>query len=367
MARRFARTSGALAMVGALATVAAGCASAPDASSSGGSSSSGGGSDFLGCMVSDAGGFNDQSFNESGFKGLQAAKEDLGIQTKTAESKVESDYSRNLQALTTAGCSQVVTVGFLLADATEASAKDNTKTDYALVDSTTKDPLPNVKPLLFDTAQASYLAGYAAAAVSKTGTVATYGGAKIPPVTIFMDGFVQGVKKFNEAKGKDVKVLGWDDAAQDGQFTGDFDDVAKGRNTTQNFIDAGADVILPVAGPVGAGTLAAAKDANAGGGQVKVIWVDTDGYDAQPQFKDLILTSVVKQVGQAVQDSMRSGTEKKFSADPYVGTLKNKGVALAPFHDFEATLPDGLTTELTDLQQQIEAGTLTVASPSSPK
>lgn len=367
MARRFARTSGALAMVGALATVAAGCGSAPETASSGGSGSSTGGSDFLGCMVSDAGGFNDQSFNESGAKGLQAAKEDLGIQTKLAESKEESAYTTNLQALTSAGCNQIVTVGFLLADATEASAKDNTETDYALVDSTTADPLPNVKPLLFDTAQAAYLAGYAAAAVSETGTVATYGGVKIPPVTIFMDGFVEGVKKHNEDKGTDVKVLGWDDAAQDGQFTGDFDDVAKGRNTTQNFIDAGADVILPVAGPVGSGTLAAAKDANANGGQVKVIWVDTDGYEAQPQFKDLILTSVVKQIGQAVQDSMESGTKDDFSSDPYVGTLENGGVALAPFHDFEATLPEGLTTELEALQEQVESGDITVVSPASPK
>ena len=313
MARRFGRASGALAMVGALATVAAGCGSAPDDTASSGSSSgsgAGGGSGFLGCMVSDAGGFNDQSFNESGYKGLQAAKEDLGIQTKTAESKEESQYSTNLAALTSAGCNQIVSAGFLLGDATEASAKDNTETEYALVDFALESPLPNVKPLLFDTAQAAYLAGYAAAAVSKTGIVATYGGKKIPPVTVFMDGFVQGVAKHNQDKGTDVKVLGWDDAAQDGQFTGDFEDAAKGNNTTKNFIDAGADVILPVAGPVGAGTLAAAKDANAAGGQVKVIWVDTDGYDAQPQYKDLILTSVVKQiVGQAVSRTLDEGRD----------------------------------------------------------
>ena len=357
-------------MVGVLATVAAGCASAPEASPGGSSSAtSGGGSDagFLGCMVSDAGGFNDQSFNESGYKGLQAAKEDLGIQTKTAESKEEAQYSTNLSALTSAGCNQIVSAGFLLADATATSAEANPETQYALVDSATEEPLPNVKPLLFDTAQAAYLAGYAAAAVTQTGTVATYGGLKIPSVTVFMDGFVQGVEKHNEDKGTDVQVLGWDDAAQDGQFTGDFEDVAKGRNTTQNFIDAGADVVLPVAGPVGAGSLAAAKDANAAGGQVKVIWVDSDGYEAQPQFKDLILTSVVKEIGQAVQASMEAGTDETFSSDPYVGTLENGGVALAPFHDFEATLPDGLTGELEDLQGQVESGAITVASPSSPK
>ncbi len=359
---------GALALMGSLAIVVAGCGSAPEESASGGSSGGGSeGADFLGCMVSDAGGFNDQSFNESGFKGLQAAEETLGIQTKTAESKDEAAYTPNLDSLVSAGCNQIITVGFLLADATAKSADANPDTNFALVDSTTEEPKDNVKPLLFDTAQAAYLSGYAAAAVSETGTVATWGGVKIPPVTIFMDGFAEGVKKFNEDKGADVKVLGWDEAAQDGQFTGDFDDVAKGQNTTNNLIAAGADVILPVAGPVGTGALAAAKAANANGGAVKVIWVDADGYDAQPDYRDLILTSVVKEIGTAVETSMKNGLEKKFTADPYVGTLENKGVALAPFHDFDEKLPAGLKEELKTLQEQIVAGDITVESPASPK
>ncbi len=357
---------GAFALMGSMALVVAGCGSAPEEEAAGGASDAGG-ADYLGCMVSDAGGFNDQSFNESGFEGLQAAEERLGIETRTAESQDESAYTPNLDSLVSAGCNQIVTVGFLLADATGTAAEANPDTSFALVDAETETAMDNVKPLLFDTAQAAYLAGYAAAAVSETGTVATWGGVKIPPVTIFMDGFVEGVAKYNEDNGEDVQVLGWDVATQDGQFTGDFEDVAKGQNTTNNLISAGADVTLPVAGPVGTGALSAAQAANADGGQVKVIWVDSDGYEAQPDYQDLILTSVVKEIGTAVETSMQAGVDGEFSADPYVGTLENEGVGLAPFHDFDGQLPEGLKEELMSLQEQVIAGDIVVESPASPQ
>lgn len=362
-------TTGALA--GVLALGVAGCGEAPaetpaGSSSSGSAASSDAAADYLGCMVSDAGGFNDQSFNQSGLEGLQAAAEELGVEQQTAESSVESDYATNIDALVGSGCNQIVSVGFLLADATAEAATANPDTNFSLVDAAVDPALPNVKPLLFDTAQASFLAGYAAAATTATGTVATYGGIKLPSVTIFMDGFVDGVAYHNSQKGTNVTVLGWDKAAQDGQFTGDFEDAAKGRNTTQNFIDAGADVILPVAGPVGAGTLAAARDAKTAGSDVKVIWVDADGYNTQPDFGDLILTSVVKEIGAAVQDSITTDVDGSYTADPYVGTLENGGVSLAPFHDFEASLPAGLADELTAIQDGIVSGEIPVESPSTP-
>jgi basic membrane protein A len=359
---------GATALAGALALTLTACGEAPEEAASSGSSAaaSGAGSDYKGCMVSDAGGFQDQSFNQSGYEGLIAAKDDLGIQEQTAESAVESDYSANINAMVSAGCNQIIGVGFLLADAVSEAAEANPDTHFALVDSAVDPARENVKPLLFDTAQASFLAGYAAAATSETGTVATYGGIKLPSVTIFMDGFVDGVSYYNQEKSADVKVLGWDKAAQDGSFTGDFDDAAKGSNTTQNFIDAGADVILPVAGPVGAGTLSAARAATDAGNPVKVIWVDSDGYDTQAQYKDLILTSVVKEIGAAVKDSIAADVDGDYSADPYVGTLENGGIALAPFHAFEATLPEGLTDELSTIQDSIISGDISVQSQSSP-
>ena len=359
-------------LIGGLALTASACGQAPEETAGGGSSSTsaessgGAAEDYTGCIVSDAGGFNDQSFNQSGREGLAAAAEELGIEEQAAESASEADFATNIDALVTGGCDQIVAAGFLLAEATAEAAAANPDVSFALVDSSLETPAENVKPLLFDTAQAAFLAGYAAAATSTTGTVATYGGIKIPSVTIFMDGFVDGVAYHNEQKGTDVTVLGWDKAAQDGSFTGNFEDASLGRNTTQNFIDAGADVILPVAGPVGAGTLAAARAAKDAGSDVKVIWVDSDGYEVQPDFGDLILTSVVKEIGTAVQASITADVEGEFDAEPYVGTLENGGVSLAPFHDFEATLPAGLTDELAAIQESIVSGELVVESPSTP-
>ncbi len=355
-----------------LALGAAACAAAPDEGAGTGSAtapaeSSGPAEDFLGCMVAGTGGFQDQSFNQSGYEGLRAAAQELGFEVRTVESGSESDYAPNLATLVGSGCTQIVATSFLLADTTGEAADDNPETHFAIVDTSVDPARENVKPLLFDTAQAAFLAGYAAAATTQTGVVATYGGVKIPPVTVFMDGFVDGVAHHNEQKGTDVQALGWDKAAQDGQFTGDFTDAAKGRNTTQNLIDAGADTILPVAGTVGAGTLAAARAAKDSGTDVRVVWVDDDGYETQPDFGDLILTSVIKEIGTAVQESVRADVEGDYSAEQYVGTLENGGVSIAPFHDFEATLPAGLTEELAAIEAGIVSGEIVVESVSTPQ
>jgi basic membrane protein A len=216
---------------------------------------------------------------------------------------------------------------------------------------------------VFDTAQASFLAGYLAAGMTETGRVATFGGINIPTVSIFMDGFYDGVMYHNEQKGTQVEVLGWDKDSQNGSFTGDFQNQANGQNLTNTFIQQGADIVMPVAGPVGLGAAAAAQEA----GNVKIIWVDTDGYESASQYGPLFLTSVVKRIDNAVLDATRMAVDEEFSADPYVGTLENEGVGIAEFHDFEDEVPDELKTELEDLRQQIIDGELTVESPSSPQ
>ncbi|ROS76951.1 BMP family protein [Cellulomonas sp. PhB143] len=355
----------ALAALSTLALTA--CGSAPDEPSASGSAAAG--SDFKACMVSDAGGFDDKSFNESGYNGLQDAKDELGIQVATAESQSNSDFAPNIDNLVQQDCNMIVTVGFLLATATGDAAKANPDVEFGIVDSTAQDAdgnpveMDNVKPISFDTAQAAYLAGYLAAGMSKTGTVATYGGLQIPSVTVFMDGFVDGVAKYDEDKGKDVKVLGWDKAKQNGSFAGTFDDQSAGQQLTQTFIDQGADIILPVAGPVGLGTLAAAKDAK----DVSVIWVDSDGAATNPDAADLIMTSVMKQIGPAVDDVITGAANDKFDSTPYVGTLENEGVGLAPYHDFDSKVPQDLKDEVEKLKKDIIDGTITVESENAPK
>ena len=318
--------------------------------------------DFTGCMVTDAGGVDDRSFNEAADEGLTQAVEELGIEKNVVESSSETDYTPNVEQLVAADCDLIVGVGFLLAGAIGDAAAANPEDTFALIDSTLEEPAENVKPLLFDTAEAAFLGGYLAAGMSETGTVATFGGVPIPPVTIFMDGFVDGVAYYNEQKGTDVEVLGWDKETQEGTFTGDFENQAAGQTTTENFIAQGADIILPVAGPVGLGAAAAAEAAEG----VNLIWVDSDGYESAPQYGPLFISSVLKNIDQAVYTTTEETLAGEFSSEPYVGTLENEGVGLAPFHDFEDDVPQELKDELTELQDAIIAGEVTVESPASP-
>lgn len=352
-----------VATAGAAALLLTGCGAAPTANSTATATAS----DYTGCIVSDSGGFDDQSFNQSSYEGLKKAEKDLGIKVSQAESKTNNDFEPNLRAMVTAGCDLTVTVGFLLGDATKAQAEANPDKHFAIVDYGYDPPVANVKPIIYDTAQAAFLAGYVAAGTTKTGTVGTFGGIKLPTVTIFMDGFVDGVKHYNEKKGTDVKVLGWDKAKQDGSFTGDFEKQDKGKQLTQNFLDQGADIVMPVAGPVGKGAGAALKEAKAAGKDVKLIWVDSDGFLTAPEYKDLMLTSVMKLMGEAVENVVKEDKDGKFSNTPYVGTLANDGVQLAPFHDMDSEVPAELKTELEQIKKDIASGTLKVESAASPK
>ncbi|MDN5821809.1 MAG: BMP family ABC transporter substrate-binding protein, partial [Brachybacterium sp.] len=219
----------ALALAGAGALTLAACGTAPEETAGGGGSDAGGASsDYKACMVSDAGGWDDKSFNESSYKGLQNAVESLGIDHSTAESTSDSDFAPNINNMVTQGCDLIITVGFLLAPATGDAAQENPDTDFAIVDSTAQDAdgnpieLDNVKPLEFNTAEAAFLAGYLAAGMTETGKVATYGGVDIPTVTIFMDGYVDGVAHYNETHDGDVEVLGWNKESQSGSIVGTF-------------------------------------------------------------------------------------------------------------------------------------------------
>jgi basic membrane protein A and related proteins len=352
-----------LATVGATALVLAGCGAPPEA----GTNSTAGATDYTGCIVSDSGGFDDQSFNQSSYEGLKKAEADLGIKVNQVESKTNNDFEPNLRAMVTAGCDLTLTIGFLLGDSTKEQAAANPDSHFAIVDYQYDPAIANVKPIIYDTAQAAFLAGYLAAGTTKTGTVATFGGVKIPTVTIFMDGYADGVKYYNEQKGKDVKLLGWNKDAQDGSFTGDFEKQDVGKQLTQNFLDQGADIVMPVAGPVGKGAGAALKEAKAAGKDVKLIWVDSDGYLTAPDYKDIMLSSVMKTMGDAVEAVVKDDKEGNFDNTPYVGTLANEGVKLAPFHDLDSQVPAELKSELEQIEKDIVDGKLKVESKASPK
>ncbi|HLM22435.1 MAG TPA: BMP family ABC transporter substrate-binding protein, partial [Propionibacteriaceae bacterium] len=191
----------------------------------------------------------------------------------------------------------------------------------------------------------------------------TFGGQNLPTVTVFMDGFSQGVDYYNKQKSADVQVLGWDAAKQDGQFTGDFEDIKGGQRTAEGLISQGADIVFPVAGPAGLGALQAAK---ASGGKVNAIWVDTDGCVSAETYCPNIITSVYKGLDVAVHAAIKAAKDGSFSNEPYVGTLENDGTGLTPFHEFDSKVPAELKSELDAHKADIISGKITIESKSQP-
>jgi basic membrane protein A and related proteins len=313
--------------------------------------------DFKACMVSDSGGFEDKSFNQTSHDGLEAAAEHLGVKTGEVESNSPSEFKDNIDAMVQQDCDSITTVGFLLGDATEAAAKKNPDIDFSIVDFGYAKPPKNLKGLGFNTAEPSFLAGYLAAGVSQSGIVGTFGGAQIPSVTAFMDGFQLGIEKYNEDNDADVQLIGWDRETQKGTFTQDFESKTKGQNAAEEEITQGADIIFPVAGPAGLGALDAVKDQG-----LLAIWVDTDGCESAAEYCDVLLTSVMKGMDVAVEDAIKASVEGTFDNTPYTGTLENGGVGLAPFHEQESAVPAELASQLDDLKQQIIDGDIEVTA-----
>ena len=314
---------------------------------------------FLACTVTDTGGADDKGFNQYTWQGVQDAAKEGGFDTKLLESKAETDYVPNLNSFVAAKCDIIVTVGFLLGDATKAAATANANTKFTIVDYAYDPTLPNVLGQVYATNQAAFLAGYLAAGVTKTGVVGTFGGINIGgPVTDFMDGFVWGVDYYNKQKGKSVKVLGWDPAKKDGVFVGDFSSIDKGKEIAQSMMDEGADIILPVAGKVGQGPAALA--AQVGIDKLKVIGVDTDQYNTDPDHKAVFLSSVMKKVDSTTKEAVTEAFKGTFKGGVIVGDLKSGGVALAPFHDLDAAVPADLKAELEKIKAGIIDGSIKV-------
>ena len=319
-------------------------------------------SDFLPCIVSDSGGFNDNSFNALGLQGVTDAAKKLGVKHIDVQSNTESDYALNISSLIDQGCSVIVATGYLLAAATKEAAAANPDVNFIIIDDNSIDA-PNVKPILFDTSQSGYLVGYAAASYTKTGKVGTFGGANIPPVTLYMDGFADGVARYNKDKGTDVKVIGWDLKTQEGQFTGNFTDINAAKVLSQTLLDQGADIILPVGGPIYQGTAEAIRDA---GGENEMLGVDADMYEMAPKYSDMILTSIARDMPLSISTVIEADAAGDFTKDQYIGTLENGGVTISPFHDFEDKVAPTLAGELDALKAGIIDGSIVVDSPSKP-
>ena len=319
------------------------------------------------CMVLDTGGIDDHSFNQTSYAGMTAAnKDNPNVKISYVPSNSSNDYTPNLNAEVAKKCDPIIAVGGLMADNVKAAALANPNVHFAEVDNASE--ASNMYGMQFNTAQGAFLGGYLAAGMTKTGKVATFGGADIPPVTIYMDGYWEGVQYYNQQHGTHVQVLGWNEHNQKGGTfvpgNNPFGDTNGGQSISQTFISQGADIIFPVAGGSGLGAGAAAA---ASGGKANVIWVDTDGCESAAQYCKYFITSVTKGLSQAVQAYLDQAAKGTFPTGSYIGTLANDGTGLAPYHDWASKVPQALQTEVNQVKQDIISGKITITSPSQPK
>ena len=358
------------AALGAVALLAAGCAKPSTTTTNGSGSGSGTSAKFTGCMVTDTGGINDKSFNQSSWAGMQAAAAtNPNITVKYLPSTTTADYAKNISTFISQKCGVIVTVGFLMGASTEAAAKANPHQKFAIVDCSyssqclTGPHENNITQLVFNTAQDAFLGGYLAAGLTKTGKVATYGGMKFGTVTIYMDGFWDGVQYYNQKHHTHVQVLGWSYPSQNGTFAGSFTNITAGQTIANTFIHDGADIIFPVAGGVGLGSAKAVQTADSAGKNISMFWVDTDGCVSAATYCKYFVTSVEKGISISVKAAVLLAA-RGHSGGSYVGTLANGGAVLAPFHTWASKVPAKLQTELAAVKAAIISGKIVPATKS---
>lgn len=350
----------AFALLGASALVLSGCAAAPEETEATATATATETTepaptvDFLACAVSDEGSWNDKSFNESVYDGLVKAETELGVQIAEAESNSAEDFAPNLQAMVDQGCDITFAVGFNLVADVNAAAAANADMQFVTIDGWSEGNA-NLKPVTYAMNQSSYLAGYLAAAYSTTKVIGTYGGLQIPAVTDFMDGYYYGAMAYANETGTAVTVVGWDPAAQTGDFIGDFtpnSGTSKAIAAAQ--VNAGADVIFPVGGDQFGAVSQAIQEAGVDG---VMIGVDKDVALTSPEYAPFVLTSAEKRMTNAVYDIIAElSAGGAFNGEAYVGTLANGGTGLSPFYDFDAKISDEVKARLAELEAGIIAG-----------
>lgn len=327
--------------------------------------------DIKACVAFDTGGLGDKNFNDLAKKGLDDAAA-AGFETAFSEATGATDYAANITRLVDQDCEAIVTIGFLQGEATAAATALYTDIAFAQVDTawntcgpnfTCGDaddvPIPaNFTGLDYQIDQAAMLAGYLAAGWTKSGKIGTYGGQQFPGVTRFMDGMYAGIDYYNKEKGTTVTLLGWDGDST-GTFVGGdnpWNDPAKGEQLATTLIDQGVDIVHPVAGATGNGSIKAMHDAS-----LWAIGVDTDQYiSLGPPTNAALLTSAQKAIDVSVLDFFNQVNEGYLGGRDYSGTLRNNGVILSPFHDYDSQISADLKAGIEALRLALVDGQVSV-------
>ena len=358
------RSTAALGLVAAAALTVTACGSTAGSTSAASTGAAAGGShaDFSACLMISDTGIADHSFNQSAWAAMTEAKSKLGITVKYLAQSGSIDFATIGAQFVQDACSMIIGVGFDTATTIDTLAKQNPTIKFAVIDSTLSTPEPNAVSLTYETDQAGFLGGYLAAGMSKSGTVGVYGNEAIPPVELYMTGYVYGVQYYNSVHHTNVKVIGWNPVTKAGQFVGSFTDVNKGKLITEAEIQQGADVVFPVAGPIDEGTATAVQAAGGPASGYYMLWVDSDGCLSNPGACGVILSTVQKNIQPSLYDVLSKTVGGNFPTGSYLGTLTNDGVGLAPYHQLAGKVPAALSKEVTQLRQDLISGKVKVKS-----
>ena len=307
---------------------------------------------FSVAMVTDVGGVDDKSFNQSAWEGVKAYGEEHNLEKGKGfdylQSKSDADYESNLNALLRRDFNLVFGIGFMMADAIDAVANENPDNHFALIDAEVKDD--NVVSVLFKEQEGAFLAGVAAAKMSKSGKIGFVGGVDIPVINRFEAGFVAGAKAVNP----DIEIQR--------KYTGAFDKADLGKITANGMYSSGVDIIFHAAGATGNGVFSEAKERKAKdpNANVWVIGVDADQYEEGKvdDKTNVTLTSMLKGVNEAVVDISNKAKNGEFpGGTTVVYGLAEDGVKLA---DSRGAIPADVQTVIDEYKEKIASGEIKV-------
>ena len=294
-------------------------------------------------MVTDFGGVNDKSFNQSAYEGLQKAEEEGAATFDYIESHKEADFVPNLESALDSESDLILTVGFALYPATDEAAEENPDQNYVIIDNANEKDRENLLGVTFADHQNSFLVGYIAGMQSETNNVGFVGGIKGVIVDRFEYGFRAGVEQAAREKGEDIQVQV--------QYANSFDDQAAGKNIADRMYQEGADVIFHAAGGVGIGVIEAAKENDK--------WVIGVDRDQQAEAPDNMLVSTVKGVGDAVRLIIDEYAQGKFHGGEQTFTLADGDSVTIAYAD-NGLVSQEVKDKVEELKQEIIDGKIQV-------
>lgn len=289
-------------------------------------------------MVTDVGGINDQSFNQSAWKGMQRLRDDYGTKISYLESKQESEYTTNLEIMSDQNNDIVWGIGYAMADAILDAAQTNEDIHYALIDNEFENPPENLTGVVFKTQDAAFLVGYIAALTTKTNKVGFVGGETSVIIDQFEYGYKAGVNYGAKERNQNISISV--------QYADSFTDAAKGKAIANKMYSDGCDIVFHASGGVGNGVIEAAKDNNK-----FAIGVDNDQAYLAP---DNVLTSAMKNVDVALEDvSLKYKNGEEIGGKNFTYGIGESGVGIPQDHRL---MGDETYNKAMQLEEKIKAG-----------